>query len=430
MKSRWILVLSMTLLWMSGVAQPLPAAPQDDAPATQTDSAEGDGDQKKFANRLYVEVGYGSNDADPLDTSVRTSSTQRSDNRFTLDGMDYSRAVIGWQFPGPKGGFRLVWQGYNENGYQFTGLGGESSLLVTPSGATFGNDECENSTFPPSSSVAGQSAVGLCPTLLWWVVNVVDGQLTTERTPPRWTSANDANGDGVVQQEEVVYSGADISFSANVAPDLLNRIQTVDALYGRTWGPRRIEGRWWGGLRYFAYEGTLLQGAWLRAPLSRGLGFTDGLGIRLMHPSQEATGIGPTGMMGFQVNFFDKRVQLFADGQFAFLLSEIETDTGEFFTITNGNNNDEIVTGRARLTADRSRTSWHTHIQAGARLNLKNGLSLEVAYFKTGFLDAVLTPTELRIPQSAQEIAQGTSGLFASQDLVLDGLRGGLAFQF
>jgi hypothetical protein len=413
MKSRWILVLGVTLLWMAGVAQPTPAAPQDapaqddSQPAQQADTAESDGEKKKFANRLYVEVGYGTNDMDPLDTSVRTGSTQRSDNRFTLDGMDYSRAVIGWQFPGPKGGFRLVWQGYNENGHQFTAQGLESSLGV------------QLPTTPP-----------IVENLLWWNLAVVDGVMSVSRTPPIWNLADDANNDGRVQQNEVRYPSADISFTANNAADLLNRVQTTDILYGRTWGPRRIEGRWWGGLRYFAYEGTLLQGAWLRAPLSRGLGFTDGLGIRLIHPSQEATGVGPTGMLGFQVNFFDKRLQLFADGQFAFLLAQIETDTGDFFTITNGNRNDEIVTGRARLRADRSRTSWQTHVQAGARLNLKKGLSLEVAYFQTGFLDSVLTPTELRIPQSAQEIAQGTSGLFASQDLVLDGLRGSVAFQF
>lgn len=413
MKSRWILVLGVTLLWLAGVARPIPAAPQDspaqgdDSPASQQAGNEGDTEKKKFANRLYVEVGYGTIDMDPIDTSLRTSSTQRADNSFTLDGMDYSRAVIGWQFPGPKGGFRLVWEGYNENGHQFSSQGLESSLGV------------QLPTQPP-----------IVENLLWWNVQIVDGQSTVMRTPPAWTLADDANMDGRVQQNEVRYPTTDINFTANTAPDLLNRIQTVDILYGRTWGPRRIEGRWWGGVRYFAYEGTLLQGAWLRAPLSRGRGFTDGLAVPLMHPSQEATGAGPTGSLGLQVNFFEKRVQLFANGQFAFLLSQIETDTGEFFTITNGNSNDEIVTGRARLRADRSRTSWQTHVDLGARLNLKQGLTLEIAYYKTGFLDAVITPTEIRIPQSAQEIAQGTSGLFASQDLNLDGWRGSVAFQF
>ena len=172
----------------------------------------------------------------------------------------------------------------------------------------------------------------------------------------------------------------------------------------------------------------------MRSPLAQGLGFTDGLAIRLLHPSQKATGAGPTGSLGFQANFFYKRVQLFMNGQFAFLLSQIETDTGNFFTLTSDGlgtqGTDELVSGRARLTANRSRTSWHTHVNAGARFNMKQGLILEVSYYKSGFLDAVLTPTEIRIPQSAQELAQGTSALFASQDLVMDGWRANVAFQF
>jgi hypothetical protein len=69
-------------------------------------------------------------------------------------------------------------------------------------------------------------------------------------------------------------------------------------------------------------------------------------------------------------------------------------------------------------------------LDAGARFNLKMGLTLELAYFKSGFLDAVLTPTEVRIPQSAQELAQGSSAIYASQDLVLDGWRASVSFQF
>lgn len=409
MKSRWILVLCVTLLWAAGVtsvAQDTPA-PADQTETSQADNTEGEAEQKKIGNGLYVEVGYGSNDMDPLDTTLRTASTQNSSNSLAFDGMDYSRAVIGWKLPGPKGSFRVVWEGYNENGYAFTATGREASLGINlPSN-------------PP-----------IVDNLEWWQVNVTDGQLTAERTPPIWTPADDANMDGRVQENEVTYAPADISFTANIAPDLLNRVQVTDLLYGRVWGPRRIEGRWWGGLRYFAYEGTLLQGAWLRAPRADGFGYTDGVAVRLMHPTQKATGAGPTGTLGFQVNFFDKRVQLFMDGQFAFLLSQIETDTGNFFTLTNGNQNDEVVTGRSRLMANRSRTSWHTHLGMGARFNSKKGLIIEVAYFKTGFLDAVLTPTEIRIPQSVQELAQGTSGLFASQDLVLDGFRGSVGFQF
>jgi hypothetical protein len=236
--------------------------------------------------------------------------------------------------------------------------------------------------------------------------------------------------DGAVQQDEVTYGSADINFTRGIESNLQNRVHTVDALYGRQWGPRRVEGNWWGGLRYFAYEGTVLQGAWLRAPLATGFGYTDGLAIRLLHPTQETTGAGPTGSLGFQVNFLDKRIQLFMNGQFAFLLSQIKTDTGDFFTLTQTSASDELLSGLSRLQAKRSRTSWHTHVDMGARLNLKKGLTLEMTYFKSGFLDAVLTPTEIRIPQSAQELAQRSSALYASQDLVMDGWRASVAFQF
>ncbi len=412
MKSRWIIVLSAALLWTAGVAQPISAAPQDaPVPADETEaapSAEGEAGKRKIKNGLYVEVGYGSNNMDPLDTSTRTTSAQSSLTSLTFDDMDYARAAIGWQLRGAKGRFRLVWQGYNETGYRFSASGRESSL-----------------------GVMLPSAPAIAENLDWWQVTAVDGQLTATRTPPTWTLADDTNMDGAVQRDEVNYSGADITFSTGIEPNLQNRIQIVDALYGREFGPRRFEGRWWGGMRYFAYEGTLLQGAWLRGPMATGFGFTDGLFVRLLHPSQKATGVGPTGSLGFQANFFDKRVQLFMNGQFALLLSSIETDTGNFFTLTSeGLPNDEIRTAVARLTAHRSRTSWHTHVDAGARFNTKKGLIIELAYFKSGFLDAVLTPTELRIPQSAQETAQGTSAVFATQDLVLDGWRGSVAFQF
>jgi len=409
MKSRWIIVLGVALLWTAGVALPTSAAPQDaPVPAEETQAAsKGEADKKKIKNGLYVEVGYGSNDMDPLDTSTRTSSTQSSFNSLTFDEMDYGRAAFGWQLANAKGRFRLVWQGHTETGYQFAAIGREASLGVT---------------LPSRPAIVDN--------LLWWTLNVVDGELAATRTPPTWTVANDTNMDGAVQQDEVVYAGADIVSAIGIEPNLQNRIQTVDMLYGREFGPRRIEGRWWGGLRYFAYEGTLLQGAWLRGPMSGGFGFSDGLFIRLLHTTQEATGVGPTGSLGFQVNFFDKRVQLFMNGQFAFLISNIETDTGNFFTLTNGNSNDEINTGPGRLTAERSRTSWHTHMDGGFRFNSKMGLIIELAYFKSGFLDTVLTPTDLRIPQSAQELAQGTSAIFATQDLVLDGWRGSVAFQF
>ena len=43
----------------------------------------------------------------------------------------------------------------------------------------------------------------------------------------------------------------------NVSDNLQNRFQNWDLLYGRVWGTRKFEGRWFAGLRYMTYEGNL-----------------------------------------------------------------------------------------------------------------------------------------------------------------------------
>jgi len=411
MKPSWIIVFCVALLLTAGFAHPLDAAPQDaPAPADETErardaeAAEGVEQKRKIRNGLYVEVGYGSADSDPLDTSTRTSVGQTSGNSLSFSDMDYGRAAIGWQ--GQKGNYRLVWQGFTETGYEFTSVGRESSL-----GQMLGN--------PP-----------IVQNLDWWQINVIDGAMTAVQSPPIWDPSDDANMDGAVQRNEVRYPSVSISNTMNIEPNLQNRVHTADVMYGRVFGPRRVEGSWFGGMRYFAYEGTLLQGAWLRAP-STGSGYTDGALIRFLHPTQKATGVGPTAALGFNVNLFDKRVQMFLNGQFGFLISQIETDTGRFFTVTTSSASDmEIITAPARLTADRSRTSWHTHLDGGFRFNVKKGLILEVAYYVDGYLDSVLTPTELRVPKTSQEIGAGTSAIFATQDIVIEGWRGSVGFQF
>lgn len=413
MKSRWILALSVALLWASGFApsavaaqQETPAPADETEAARQADAAEGEPEKKKISNGLYVEVGVGASDMGTLDMSTRTSSAQSSNNSLTFEDMEYGRAAIGWKLPGNKGRFRVVWESHKEDGYVFSAVGRESSL----------------GSNPPSNPAITQN-------LDWWDVDVVDGNLTATRTAPFWTIADDANNDGVVQRGEPTYGAPSAVVSAAIEPNLQNRVQVTDVLYGRNFGPRRVEGSWWGGMRYFAYEGTLMQAAWVR-PVQGGLGFTDGGLIPLIHSAQKATAIGPTGSFGVQVNFFDKQVQLFANGQFAFLLSDIEVDTGQFFTLTGGNTPGIVLSTPARLSAERDRTSWHTGADIGMRYASKKGLVLEVSYYTLGYLDAIITPTDLRIPQNAQEAAQGTSGLFATQDITLDGIRGSVAFQF
>jgi len=412
MKSRWILVLGVALL----CAQPFVA--QEDAPtpadeteaARQDDAAEGEAGKKKIQNGLYVEVGVGTASMDPLDTTLRKSSSALALNSIEFEDMDYGRAVIGWRLPGNKGRFRLIWEGFTETGYKFSSTGRLRDL-----GSTV-----------PVDPVTQQSAL-IGEGLDWWNIEVIDGAMTVTEAPPVWTFADDADGDNTIERSEVTYPSVTFSNSLNIAADLENRVQIADIVFGREFGPRRFEGVWWGGLRYFAYEGTLLQGAWLHGSRDQ---YTDGVLLPLIHATQKSSGYGPTGSLGFQVNFFEKRFQLFASGKFAFTMSNIETDTGTFFSLTNGFDNSTTFTAPARLQAERSRTSWHTHVEGGMRLTLKNGLGLEIAYYKGGFLDAVITPTEIRIPQSAGNIPNGTTGFFATQDLKFDGWRSSLSFQF
>ena len=139
------------------------------------------------------------------------------------------------------------------------------------------------------------------------------------------------------------------------------------------------------------------------------------------------------GSLGFNVNFFNQKLQLFTNFQIAFMLADVEVDSGEFFFLVPsnaGSTNDTLISFPARLAADRSRTNWNTHADAGIRLNIKGGLSIEMTYFIDGFLDSLLTPAEIRVPGSVQSGPQGISALFSTQDFVIDGWRASVAFQF
>jgi hypothetical protein len=414
MKSSWTITIASCLCLVLGMQVAHAAAQETPAPADEvaTDPAvepDQDDEKKKRPIGLYVEVGTGSSSADPLDLSIRSAVGQSTVSSMTFEDMDTRRAALGWRLPNGKGSFRAIWNGMNESGYEFNSVGRASAI---------------------DPDLAINNAI--VENLDWWTVDVVDGALTTVLNVPQWTIADDANGDNAVQRGEVFYNAPEATLNGNYAPDLENRIQTLDLVYGRDFGPRRIQGRWWTGLRYYAYEGTLLQSAWLRN-LSFSQGFTDGQVVRLLTLNQKASAIGPTGSLGFNVNFFNQKLQLFTNFQIAFMLADVEVDSGEFFFLVPsnaGSTNDTLISFPARLAADRSRTNWNTHADAGIRLNIKGGLSIEMTYFIDGFLDTLLTPAEIRVPGSVQSGPQGISALFSTQDFVIDGWRASVAFQF
>ncbi len=82
------------------------------------------------------------------------------------------------------------------------------------------------------------------------------------------------------------------------------------------------------------------------------------------------------------------------------------------------------------MTEHRQKSVWQTAAEAGFRINLMDGLQFEAAYNISGHLDVVLMATEIVIPQGETSAGVGTSALYNTQDLVYDGWRAGVAFQF
>jgi hypothetical protein len=375
------------------------------AQADPTSGDESSESQKKTAFALYVEVGLGTMTADDIGTSIRTSTGRLTNTQISLEDQVFSRVALGWKLPYDKGSFRFRFDGYKEDGYALHSTGSLNEL---------------DPDLGVSNAVSGA--------LKWWTVDVVDGQVHAERTPPIWDPLlDDADGDLLVDPEEVRYGPPDRILSSGIADDLQNRAQTYDLLYGREFGSRRIGAQWWGGLRYFAYEGNLFSTAWLMS--SSETGFTDNALLPLLAFSQETSGFGPTGIMEVNYKFFDERLRCYVRAQAAFLLADLKVDSGEFSTLVFSDAG-PIVPIRARLTETRNKSTWNTALELGARYQMRNGVSIEAAVTRVGFLDAILLPDRIQIPVAPQEGGQGTSALYSTQDYNFDGYRLGVSFQF
>jgi hypothetical protein len=380
---------------------------EDDVPAVPADAPQVP--EKKSYFGLYVLAAGGTATADDLNSSLMTISTSTSENVLTMEDQIYSRVAFGWKLQNGKGDFRLVGDYYKEDGYSFTALGRQASLDPDLGlGA---------STIPPFNA-------------LWWTSTIENGVLTAVRTPPQWDLDSDVNDNGLIDRGEIFYIGADLTPAPKaVTNDLQNRITSWDALYGRTFGRRRYSARWWAGLRYFEYKGNVPAGAWLSFG-EPGEGFTDGYNLTLMNLSQKTTSFGPTGSLEADFNFFDKKLVFYLRGQAAFMMSSLETDSGAFITQISSTDGSVIFNAPANINSQVDKSTWQDAFEAGARINLKMGLGITLAYQIQGYLDTVLLPSSIQIPQNQQEIAQGTSALFNTQDLVLDGWYAGLSFQF
>jgi hypothetical protein len=414
---------------------PTPTEPTEEIEPTEETEADQAPAPRKLG--LYVAAGYGLGSAESLNTSILTEVNRVSHGSFEIDDQSLAIGAVGWKLPEGKGDFRLVFNGYKERSYTYDGVGGSSELVPGGSansvflavGCT--EDDLAGVTVNDSPGFIVSPEGGRC-LYGWWDVSIRDGRMVATRTPATWIQAeHDDNQNQATDPEEIVILDPDRSIDRPFIDDLQNRLQTVDALYGREFGGRRISSRWWAGMRYFRYEGHALGTAWLDSEDSNdGSGFTDGVLLQPLLFAQDASGIGPSVSWEADFNFFNKGLVLYLKGQSAFTFNQIESDSGQFFTITRNPASGLDISAPARLVESRDKSSWQNSAELGARIHLGNGLEFELAYRRSGFLDVVLFPAQLRIPANESQSLSGVSAVYNTQDFRIDGWHGTVGFQF
>jgi hypothetical protein len=390
-------------------AEPAEPAPLEPAEPAQLEPAPLEETNGKRPFALYLSASVGLADSEPLNTStVIRQSIDQTTAEFTLPDQLHSRAAIGWKLARQRGDFRVAFTGYKEDSYEVTAVGESVKLLG-------------------STGVIGPTATDFVG---WWHVNVEDGSWVAYRTPRSWNAlTDDANGSFMAEPEEVQVGAVDRMITATVPESMNNSVQTYDFLYGREFGGRRYSSRWWGGLRYFDYSGQVVVPTWLGANgVTLGTGFTDQAFLSPLLFEEDSSGWGPTGIWEVHFNFFEKRLVLYLGAQTAFLFSDLETDSGQFFTLLTSTG--LTITPSARLHEERSKSVWQNTGEFGARWNMRNGVGFEVGYSLTGYLDAVLLPHQLIVPEAPPQAESGTSALYSTQDYEVDGWHFGASFQF
>jgi len=449
-------LLSFCLLGSTVLAQqePEPAVPVegDDAPAVP--SEEPAGEKKKMPFGLYLAVGIGIVDSSDFDTSVLTDATHYGSNEITFNDMEHGRIAIGWQLPEGKGDFRLVFNGYKEDNYEFTSVGSAQQLLGKPLNISCTGDDLQ-AAFDAGLITADElnaspgytiSPLGGACLYGWWDVAIEDGVLLGERTPGAWTVDDDLNGNGEADPGEVRYLGPESEFYqryGQLVPDnLQNNLVTWDAFFGREFGGRRYSSRWWGGLRFFEYQGTMLAGAWLNPNAPRGTGeqggtlidgYTNQAFLNLINLRQDASGWGPVGSWEVDFNFFNKGLVFYLRGEAALTLNDLRLQTGDFFSVVETLN--ASFAAPVRIDEERDKSSWQLGAEVGARFRMRNGLEFELGYMAAGYTDIVLVPTQLSLPLTEGQIVRDDpeatiSALFNTQDFEVSGWHALVGFQF
>ncbi len=404
-----VVFLAAVVCALAAVALPSRAQESETAPPAPDNEKKAGFWGDRFA--LFVDVATGTTDLGDLNASTGTGLAFDAVSRLTLDGMRQVEMTVGWTLPYDRGYFAVRFDGYREDGYDLSTRGLSSLFIVEPGG---------------TSDSTGAN-------VLWWTLDVASGNLRAERFPRTWNPAvDDANGNGIADPEEIqIASTPDLVADRRITDDLQNAFQTVDLLYGREFGKRRVGGFWSAGLRHFIYQGNIVTPAWLREPgLFPGVGFTDGAALPMLVFSQDTTGTGPTGSLGVVTRLLDERLQFYLEGRIAFVVSSLETDSGDFYTLLRDTTTQITYPAPAHLHGSVKKDTWNTMAEIGVRFRVARGLDLRASYFDGAFQDAVLLPSDLSVPENFEQFRRGTSAVYATQDLKVSGWRAGLRFQF
>jgi hypothetical protein len=388
-----------------------PPPPTDSAPAAPEEAP-----KKKdpfFGDHfaMYLETRGGPSSIDTIDNSISSGVKSNSDSHLSFDGSKSGQFTAGWTLPRGRGQYLLTYTGISDGNFKLDATGTQQS-------------------YRPSGS---QQPIAISFALPWWQVTVRDGQLTTTKTPPVWNSnIDDANGNGIPDPDEIRFPTTTINLAASVPKSLGNRIQTWDLYYRREYGGVKIRARWTAGLRYLKFDGALATPAWVASPSSTvGFGYTDGVQNDLIIMQQATSGWGPVGSGEVDFNFFRQRLTLYAMVQAAFLLETLDTDSGSFTFLAR----DPAIVGAyfpgiGRIQDNVSKSTWNTTFEAGLRVKVLQGFDLILDWNTTGYLDTMLIPNTLSIPDNSSQIALGTTARFVSRDFVVSSINLGLSFQF
>ncbi len=383
------------------------AAQEPDPTAVPTDDAA----QKpgfwgnEFA--LYIETQTGAASSDPVSTTMFTLDNLGSISSVTLEDQAAARIAVGWKLPEGRGKFLVVWEGLKETEWSFRGTGLKPNLAGT-------------------SRQAGDLVT-------WWNVEINGGTLTSQAQIPTWVEdEDDVNENSFPDPEEIRIEASPLGTTRSVVETLENQVQTLDAMYTRPFGGRWINAGWGVGMRYFVYDGNMPATAWLQPARIREdtEGFTDGANLRLLNFNQATTGFGPAGFTELRLNFFRDRLTLYWIARAAFIIADVETDTGDFFTYVRNSSTQTITPVAARIQELRSKDIWQTGAEGGVRVRLVDNLVLHLGYFLNSYQDAVLIPSRISIPETTAQAPQGVTALYRTRDIRVDGWRGGFSFQF